>query len=57
MIFSKTYADNTVNYLGEFLDGAEVASVTLAVRSRYGSRTTGIMDLEPQLYGIRFTEE
>ena len=57
MIFSKTYADNTVNYLGEFLDGAEVASVTLAVRSRYGSGTTGIMDLEPQLYGIRFTEE
>lgn len=57
MVFSKTYEGNTVNYLGEFLDGAEVATVTVAVRSRYGSGKIGILELDPQLYGIRFTAE
>lgn len=57
MVFSKTYEGNTVNYLGEFLDGAEVATVTVAVRSRYGSGKNGILELDPQLYGIRFTAE
>ena len=45
----------TDNYLGEFLDGAEVAKVTLAVRTRYGSGKEGVAELDPQLYGIQFT--
>ena len=57
MVFSKTYEGSTVNYLGEFLDGAEVATVTVAVRSRYGSGKIGILELDPQLYGIRFATE
>ena len=57
MVFSKTYEGSTVNYLGEFLDGAEVATVTVAVRSRYGSGKNRILALDPQLYGIRFTAE
>ena len=55
MVFSKTYEGSTVNYLGEFLDGAEVAKVTLAVRTRYGSGKEGVAELDPQLYGIQFT--
>lgn len=57
MVFSKTYEGNTVNYLGEFLDGAEVAKVTLAVRTRYGNGKEGVAELNPQLYGIQFTAE
>ena len=57
MVFSKTYEGNTVNYLGEFLDGTEIAKVTLAVRTRYGNGQTGILELDPQLYGIRFIAE
>ena len=57
MVFSKTYEGSTVNYLGEFLDGAEVAKVTIAVRTRYGSGKNGVDTLNPQLYGIQFAAE
>ena len=56
-VFSKSYEGSTVNYLGEFLDGAEVTKVTLAVRTRYGTGKDGVGELNPQLYGIQFTAE
>ena len=56
-VYSKTYEGSTVNYLGEFLDEKEVDTVTLVVYSRYGSGKVGILELNPQLYGIRFIEK
>lgn len=60
VIWTKTYTGNSVNYLGEFLDGAEVGSVKLVVSTRFGEdmqpTTEGIAQLEPQLWGIRYTE-
>ncbi len=60
-IWSKSYTGNTVNYRGEFLDGAEAATVVLTVSTRFGSdmqaTTEGISELAPQVWGIRFTQQ
>ena len=54
LIMHKTYSGNTTNYLGEFLDGAKAVKAVLKVRSRYGSGTNGIAQLQPQVWGIRY---
>ena len=56
MVFSKNYKGNSVNYLGEFLDGVEVSKVTIAVRSRYQGSRASSSELAPQVYGIRFVK-
>ena len=57
VVYSQVFEGSSVNYLGVFLDGKEVSSAMLLVRSCYGSGTRAIMDLEPQLWGIRFEDK
>lgn len=60
-VWSRSYTGNTTNYLGEFVDGAEVAAVVMTVSTRFGSdmepATEGIADLTPEIWGIRFNEK
>ena len=61
VVWNKEYTGNSVNYLGEFLAGAEVASVKLTVSTRFGSDMTpvtdGIDQLPIEIWGIQFTNQ
>lgn len=58
-VWSQSYSGNSTNYRGEFMDGAEVATVVMTVSTRFGSdmepTTEGIAELQPQVWGICFS--
>lgn len=60
-VWSQSYTGNSTNYRGEFVDGAEVATVVMTVSTRFNEdmepTTEGIADLAPQIWGIQFTEK
>lgn len=57
LVCSKSFDGSTVNYLGVFLNGAKAAKATLIVTERYGSGKDGIDALQPELYGVVFSEK
>lgn len=57
LVCSQSFDGSTVNYLGVFLNGAKAAKATLIVTERYGSGKDGIDALQPELYGIIFSEK
>ena len=60
-VWSHSYTDNTTNYRGEFVDGAEVATVILTVSTRFDKdmqpTTDGIDQLPVQIWGIQFENQ
>ncbi len=53
-VFRKSYENNSVNYIGEFTQGAEIASVSLVVYSRYGMGTQSLTSLQPTVHTISY---
>ena len=60
-VWSQSYTGNSTNYRGEFMDGAEVATVVMTVSTRFSSdmepTTEGIAELTPEIWGIQFAEK
>jgi len=54
-VFTQTFENNSVNYLGVFLNKVRFSSARLFVRSRYLVGTDKLTEMSPTVYGIQFT--
>jgi hypothetical protein len=56
IVFTKDFTDNSVNYLGVFMNKESFSKAEIKVRSRYLSGNTMLADLPVNVYGIVFQD-